>query len=132
MDGGNCVASLVSRSWVMGREATISCQLMFLSTILSSYQRRKRTANEGSLQLFERGLDIWHLEKDSLVRNPLIVEHQSDAPDGGGKADVLDASQIVQDDLVLIAGSGHFGIPARRTGSCMWQQAVCLNRSDRQ
>ena len=66
-----------------------------------AYQEESKRVKGSSLQRSERRLNVWHLEKDSLVRNPLVVEHQSDAPDSGREADVLDTSQIVQDNLRL-------------------------------
>lgn len=52
-------------------------------------------------QLFQRGLNVWHLEKDGLVRNLLVVEHHADTPYNRREADILGASQVVQDDLML-------------------------------
>lgn len=40
----------------------------------------------------ERRLDIWHLEEDCLVGNSLIIEQESNTPDDGRKANVLDTS----------------------------------------
>ena len=65
-------------------------------------------AEEGAYnsQPFQRGLNIRKFEKDGLVRDMLIVKHKADAPDNGREADVLGASQVVQNNLRLGLG-GH-------------------------
>lgn len=58
------------------------------------------------LQLFERRLNVLKFQKDSLVRDPLVVKQHSDTPDNRREADILGASQIVQDNLGFNLG-GH-------------------------
>jgi hypothetical protein len=42
-------------------------------------------------QLFQCGFNIWELEKDGLVRDMLVVEHQTNFPNNWRKAFVFRA-----------------------------------------
>jgi len=70
-------------------------------------QTRKR-AKQNS-QRSQRRLNVRKLEKDCLIRDSLVVEHQADSPDDRGEADVLCAGEVVEDD---------FGVSFCRVGAC--------------
>lgn len=54
----------------------------------------------------QRRLNIRKFKKDGPVRDLLIVKHETDAPDSRREADVLNAGQVVQNNLGLGLG-GH-------------------------
>lgn len=58
-------------------------------------------------QAFQRRFDIWELDEDSLVGDSLVIEHQTDGPDGGAEADTLGAGQVIENDVFLIL-RGHY------------------------
>lgn len=60
-----------------------------------------------SLHSLECSLNVRQFQKDSLVRNSLVVEHQADAPDTRGETDILDTSQVVKNDFRFVIGC-HF------------------------
>ena len=68
----------------------------------------ERNAKEGEydLQLFQCRLNVRKFEKYCLVRNLLVVQHETDAPDDRREADVLGAGQVVQNNFGLDLG-GH-------------------------
>ncbi len=53
------------------------------------------------LQLLQCWLDVWEFEEDGSVRDALVVEHEADAPDHGGEADVLGTGEVVENNLGL-------------------------------
>lgn len=52
-------------------------------------------------QALQRRLYLIESEKYRLVRNALVVEHQANPPDDWGEADILGASQVVEDEVGL-------------------------------
>lgn len=82
MNGRDCVFGLGTSGCFAGVKAADT----YGQNGLSFEMRRKW----GNLQLFQRRLNIWKFEKDGLVRNTLVIEHEADAPDCGGEADILD------------------------------------------
>lgn len=61
---------------------------------------------EYDLQPFQRGLNVGKFEEDRPVRDIFIIKHEADAPDNRREADILDAGQVVQNNLGLGLG-GH-------------------------
>jgi hypothetical protein len=68
---------------------------------------RQHKQSEADSQSFKRRLNIWEFEEDGPIRDIFIVEHKADSPDNRREADVLDAGQVVQNNLRLSV-CGHF------------------------
>ena len=67
---------------------------------------KKRKESGYDSQLLQRGLDVRKFKEGGPVRDLLVIEHETDAPYSGREANVLDARQVVKNDIGINL-SGH-------------------------
>ena len=86
VDGWDCV--LGTRRGLGGVDAAKVMLEDLLERSLGTKQTRRREADS---QSFKCWFDIWKLNKDRLVWNALVVEHETNAPYRGRETDTFGA-----------------------------------------